>query len=211
MKKSRLGLIAISALMISTNAQAQGMEPYIGIGGGIFAIQLELNDPLVGSASQRNPTWGSFIKAGVDVNEYFGGELRIGTTGTPSTDWGPGLPVGSGLITLVPSNVSTKIDYFFSYLGKIQYPVSDSYKIYVLLGGTTAKYTDSLSIAGFNFNGSNTKTGFTFGGGVEVNLNQRTSIGIEWIEYWTNVTLDTTGGTEKGSFRGLSVTLNMAF
>jgi len=209
--KKIFGLMVISFLMMASNCQAQGMKPYIGIGGGIFAIQFELNDPLVGSASQRNPTWGSFIKAGVDVNEYFGGEFRVGTTGTPSTDWGAGLPVGSGFITTVPSNVSTKIDYFFSYLGKIQYPVSDSYRIYALLGGTTAKYTDTLHILGTNFNDSNTKTGLTFGGGMEVNLNQSTSIGIEWVEYWTNVTLNTVGSTDKGSFRGLSATLNMAF
>jgi len=209
--KKLYGLMAISVLVMSSNCQAQDMKPYIGIGGGMFAIQFELNDPLVGSASQRNPTWGSFIKAGVDMNEYFGGELRVGTTGTPSTDWGPGLPVGGGFTTTVPSNVSTKIDYFISYLGKIQYPVSDSYRIYALLGGTTAKYTRSLSIGGFNLNGSDNKTGFTFGGGMEVNLNERTSIAIEWVEYWTNVTLDTTGSTDKGSFRGLSATLNMEF
>jgi hypothetical protein len=38
-----------------------------------------------------------------------------------------------------------------------------------------------------------------------------TSIGIEWLEYWTNVTIDNVGGTKRGSFRGLSATLNMAF
>jgi len=203
--------MVFSVLMVSSNCQAQDMKPYIGIGGGIFAIQLKLNDPLGGSFSQRNPTWGSFIKAGVDVNEYFGGELRVGTTGKPSTNWGAGLPVGGGFITTVPSNVSTKIDHFFSYLGKIQYPVNDSYRIYALLGGTTAKYKDTLSIGGLAANNSYTKTGLTFGGGMEVNLNQRTSIGLEWIEYWTDVTLDTNGSTDKGSFRGISATLNMAF
>jgi len=210
MKRLQLAAL-LAALMLTYTAQAQEMKPYMGIGAGLFAISLDINDPLVGSASQRNPTWGSFIKAGIDVNDYFGGELRVGTTGNPSTNWGAGLPVGSGLITTVPSTVSTKIDYFISYLGKIQYPVSDSYRLYALLGGTTAKYNAQLSIAGLTIPANKTKTGFTFGGGVEVNLNDRTSIGVEWVEYWTNVTIDNVGGTTKGSFRGLSATLNMAF
>jgi len=198
-------------LALPTVTNAADMKPYVGIGVGLFAIGLNINDPLVGSATQRNSTWGSFIKAGVDVNDYFGGELRIGTTGKPSTDWGPGLPVGSGFITTVSSNVSTKVDYFISYLGKIQYPASDSYKIYGLLGGTTAKYSTSLSLAGLNVDSNKTKTGFTYGAGMEVNLNDSTSIGIEWVEYWTNVTIDNIGGTQEGSFRGLSTTLNMTF
>jgi len=205
-----VAMMGLSMVCLS-NAQAQDMKPYIGIGGGLFAIEFKLNDPLVGSFSQRNSTWGSFIKAGVDINEYFAAELRVGTTGNPSTDWAAGLPVGSGLITTVPSTVSTKINNFFSYIGKVQYPVNDTYKIYGLLGGTTAKYTSELSLAGSNFSDSVTKTGLTYGAGMDVNINEDTSISIEWVEYWTDITLNTAGSTDTGSFRGLSATINMAF
>jgi len=203
-----------SAIMValltvfSPASEAQDFKPYIGIGTGVFAIQLKINDPLVGSAEQRNPTVGGFIKAGVDVNKYFGGELRFGLTGNPSTDWGAGLPVGGGLVTLVPSTVSTKINNFFSYFGKVQYPFDDSFKVYALLGGTTAKFSSSLSIGGFNFAGDATKTGFSYGGGVEYKVADTVSVGVEWIEYWTDVTLDT---ETKGSFRGISATVNMSF
>jgi len=194
-------------------SQAQDFKPYIGLGTGIFAVQLKINDPLVASASQRNPTIGAFIKAGVDVNPYFGGELRFGLTGDPSTDWGAGLPVGDGFVTTVPSKVSTKITDFFSYFGKIQYPVDDSFKVYALLGGTTAKFNSTMSIAGFKFTGDATKTGFSYGGGFEYKVADTVSVGVEWVEYWTNVTLDTSalGTVTEGSFRGVSATVNMAF
>jgi len=210
----RVAGIAIALIFFagfSGTSQADEFKPYIGLGTGVFAVGFKLNDPLVSSFSQRNPTWGSFIKAGVDVNKYFGAELRIGLTGNPSTDWGSGLPVGSGLITLVPSTVSTKINHFFSYLGKVQYPFNEAFKVYGMFGGTTAKYTAKLSIAGLNFDENATKTGFTFGGGIEFMPSENISVGLEWVEYWTDVTISTAGSTDKGSFRGLSATVSMSF
>lgn len=198
----------------SQTSQAQDFQPYIGLGVGVFAVQLKINDPLLGaSASQRNPTAGGFIKAGVDVNPYFGGEVRFGLTGDPSTNWGAGLPIGDGFVTTVPSNVSTKISNFISYFGKIQYPFNDSFKVYALLGGTTAKFNSNLSIAGFNIVGDATKTGFSYGGGLEYKVADTVSMGVEWIEYWTNVNLGTTskGTVTEGSFRGFSATVNMMF
>jgi len=208
------GAIMIASLVVfSSVSNAQDFKPYLGAGVGVFAVQLKLNDPLVGSAEQRNPTVGGFIKAGVDVNQFFGGELRFGLTGNPSTDWGPGLPVGDGFITTVPSTVSTKITDFFSYFGKVQYPFNDSFKVYALLGGTTAKFDSTLSIAGLNLAGDAIKTGFSYGGGFEYKVVDTISVGVEWVEYWTNVTLDTSalGTVTEGSFRGVSATVNMSF
>jgi len=197
-------------------SKAQDFKPYIGLGTGVFAVQLKINDPLLGAAgiaSQRNPTAGGFIKAGVDVNPYFGGEVRFGLTGDPSTDWGSELPVGDGFVTTVPSKVSTKITDFFSYFGKIQYPVDDSFKVYALVGATTAKFNTTLSTVGVNITGDATKTGFSYGGGFEYKVADTVSVGVEWVEYWTNVTLETTskGTVTEGSFRGVSATVNMAF
>lgn len=214
MNKCIGGAIMIASFIVfSPASKAQDFKPYIGVGTGLFAVQLKINDPLVGSASQRNPTVGGFIKAGVDVGKYFGGELRFGLTGNPSTNWGAGLPVGDGLVTLVPSTASTKINNFFSYFGKIQYPFDKSFKVYALLGGTTAKFSSSLSIGGSNFAGDATKTGFSYGGGFEYKVADTVSVGVEWIEYWTNVALDTSalGTVTEGSFRGISATVNMSF
>ncbi|MDQ7011056.1 MAG: outer membrane beta-barrel protein, partial [Mariprofundaceae bacterium] len=142
--------VLVSLIVLPLTGKAQDFKPYMGIGAGVFAIQMKINDPLAGFAEQRNPTAGAFIKAGVDIGKYFGGELRFGLTGNPSTDWGPGLPVGDGFVTLVPSTVSTKITNFFSYFGKLQYPFDESFKVYALLGGTTANFSSTLSIVGLN-------------------------------------------------------------
>jgi len=168
---------------------------------------------LVGSAEQRNPTVGGFIKAGVDVGKYFGGEVRFRLTGNPSTDWGTGLPVGGGFVTFVLSTVSTKISDFFSCFGKVQYPFDNSFKVYALLGGTTAKFNSLLSIGGFNLSGDATKTALSYGGGIKYKVADTISVGVEWIEYWTNVTLDTSalGTVTEGSFRGISATVSMSF
>lgn len=213
MKKIISICLACSFYLCSSMAHAQGIQlkPYLGVGFGLFAIKYQLNDPLVGSFSQREPTWGAFIKGGLDINEYLGAELRVGTTGNPSASWGPGLPVGYGFVTTVPSTVNTKIDNFFTYLAKLQYPVENG-KIYLLLGGTTAKLNANLSLAGTTL-GANygTKTGFTYGIGGDWQVLPNTSFGIEWVEYWTDVTLSTAGSTDKGSFRGLSIVWNQSF
>jgi len=189
-------------------AHAEDFKPYIGLGTGIYSIGFKLSDPLTSSMSQRKQTWGGFVKAGIDVLDYFGAEVRLGSTGNPSTSWGAGLPVGYGAVTTVTSTVSSQINYFFSYLGKLQYPFNDSFKVYGLAGGTMAKYTASWSATGSE---NATVTGFSYGGGLEYAFANRYSLGLEWMEYLKDVTISSAGSTDTGSFRGISATLNMAF
>jgi len=193
---------------LSGTAQAADFKPYIGLGSGMFAIDFKLNDTLTSSMSQRRQTWGGFIKAGVDAVHYFGAEFRLGATGKASREWGAGLPVGYGAVTTGTSTVNTKINYFFSYLGKLQYPVGDAFKVYALAGGTTAKYTVSWSATGSE---NATVTGFTYGGGLEYGFAKRYSLGLEWVEYLKDATISGAGSTDQGSFRGLGATLNMSF
>lgn len=42
-------------------------------------------------------------------------------------------------------------------------------------------------------------------------IGDNTALGLEWIEYWTDVTLTNTGSTDKGSFRGFSATAKISF
>lgn len=200
--------VAVSVAGLSGSAQASDFKPYIGLGTGVFAIDFKLSDTLTSSMSQRRQTWGGFVKAGVDAVQYLGAEIRLGATGKASKEWGAGLPVGYGAVTTGTSTVNTKINYFFSYLGKLQYPVSDSFKLYALGGGTTAKYTVSWSATGSE---NATITGFTYGGGLEYGFAKRYSLGLEWVEYLKDATISGAGSTDTGSFRGMGATLNMTF
>lgn len=207
MKKTQtLGIMALSIFMLAPHAQAQDIKPYIGIGGGVFALQYK-ESGLGYSISQRNPTWGAFLKGGADFNEYVGAEVRLGMTGNPATDW----PTGT-LGSVVPFRISTKIDNFVSYLLKVGTPVGSESHIHAYIGGTTAKVTGTLSVSGLNFGESSTKTGVTFGAGYDFTIGDNAKLGLEWIEYWTDVNLGSTGGSvAKGSFRGLSATIKMTF
>jgi len=181
--------------------ERDSFQPYIGVGVGIFSIGYQ--EP---GLSQSNSTWGSFIKAGVDITEEIGFELRIGTTGKTSNDWSliyPGL------------KLATKINYFASYLLKLGVPTCkyNNNHIHLYVGGTTAKYTAAAVVPGFpNQQIGSTRTAFTYGLGYDLSISDTTSLGIEWMEYWRNVTFDNSGGAASlGSFRSLSTSFKMLY
>jgi len=202
MKKNTIA--ALAALLVTTSAaNAQDMKPYIGVGMGVFG--LEVKDSTPGFAlTQKNNVFGGFFKAGVDINEYIGAELRVGTTANGKTSY----PTGT-LGATVPFDITLQNDYFFSYLGKLQFPASQDFKLYALIGATTAKFTPQVSALGLTFTGNSvTKTGFSYGVGGEFNVNDQMSIGAEWVQYWTDVALDP---NSKGRLWGAAGTLNYHF
>jgi len=207
MKIKHIIIAATSLLLANTHLQAAELKPYMGMGGGLFAIQYEETGPGY-SVLQRTPTWGAFIKGGVDINPYLGAEVRLGTTGNPSQNWGAGTIANQAL------KVSTQIDSFTSILLKLSFPTSPDEKIHLYLGSTTAKMTVGVVAA----NGASTTspwgstTGFTYGLGYEATLSEASSIGFEWMEYWSKVNMDSTGGIPSiGSFRGLSFNFTQNF
>jgi len=178
-------LIAMAAMVaMSGVAQAQDIKPYAGIGIGAFGV--EVKDSSVG-LNQKNTVFGGYAKFGVDFTDYLAVELRVGATGTGTKTY----PAGTFGI---PATFDVKLssDYFISYLAKLQYPVAQDFRVYALVGGTTAKAKMGVSVVGLNFTQSKSKTGFTYGFGGEYNLNDQLSIGGEWVQYWTNVKMDNT-------------------
>lgn len=176
MKKTIVTLaVGMGVLAFSSVGQAQEFKPYAGAGIGAFG--LEYKDSTV---SQKNTVFGGFGKMGVDVNPYLGAELRIGTT-------------GSGTKSYTGATTSRKISdsYFLSYLAKFQFPASEDFNIYALVGGTTAKFKLTTNTT----SASATKTGVSYGAGFDYNLQNQWSAGLEWMQYWTNVKLPTTFGT----------------
>ena len=209
MKRALWAMLAVAALVfpVISTSHAQDFKPYMGVGGGVFALTYEETGATY-SLYQRNPTWGAFIKGGVDINDYVGAELRLGMTGEPSTDW----PVGT-LGSTAAFNIATKVDNFISYLTKIGTPIGPSGHMHIYLGGTTAKAKIAASVAGSSGISANaTKTGFTYGLGYDFVVNSSTKISTEWMEYWTNVDVGSSAAASvTGSFRGVSVSIQMEF
>jgi len=179
-------------------AQAQDMRPYAGVGFGAFG--LEETEP---GFSQKNTVFGGYLKLGVDVNDYFGGELRFGATGSGSKT-NPAGVFGSP----VPFTTTLKAKSLISYLLKVQFPATPDFRIYALVGGTTAKFEGKVDVLGISASVSSTKTGFSYGLGAAYSLDDNLSLGAEWMQYWTDVSL---GGNAKARLWGAVGTLTYAF
>jgi opacity protein-like surface antigen len=181
-KMIRMAAIAAAfAFGVGGTAQAQDMEHYGGLGVGGFMIK---SKP-AGGASNSGSALGGFGYIGTDINDYFGLELRLG---------------GTNGVTLV--NTSYKMKYFFSYLAKGQFPVSDSVHLYGLVGGTTG----AVSATG---NTNQTKTSLSFGGGAKLRVDENWSLGAEWMRYWHNV--KPWANQTEVSVDGISATLDLRF
>ncbi|EAU54304.1 porin family protein [Mariprofundus ferrooxydans] len=193
--------VLIGATMImagGVTAQAQDIKPYAGIGIGVFG--LEYKEP---GFAQKNNVFGGFGKFGVDINDYFGGELRLGATGQGDKTY----PTGT-LGAPAPFTVGLKSDYFISYLAKFQYPVSPDFRLYALAGATTGKFSRPITLGVLTLHSAATKTGFSYGFGGDFTVNDQVSVGAEWMQYWTNVEV---GANMKAKLWGAVGTLTMHF
>jgi len=167
-------ILTMSVLAFSPSSHAQDFRPYAGIGVGAYFVDL-------GTAINNDQTvFGGFGQFGVDIGEYFGGELRLGTSSTTSF-------VSGG------ANVDLTLDHVFSYLAKVQVPVSEELRFYALAGGTTGQATGTITSAGFVWAATGTtklvikKTSFSFGGGLDFRIQDQWSIGAEYMRYYSDV------------------------
>ncbi len=183
MKKQICSAVALLVLsmvpLAAAHAKDMDVRPYMGVGMGAFG--LEYSDSVI---SQKKTGFGGFVKGGADIGDYFGLELRLGTTSKPSKSYAAGTLNGAGSAA---GTFKTSASYFLSYLAKLQIPVSDELKPYVLLGGTTASFKATNSVRATS--ASKAKTGFSYGAGLDYHLGNRFSANVEWMQYWSNVKL----------------------
>lgn len=180
MKRFVVAAMTMLCIGAAGAAQARDVKPYAGAGLGFFG--LEYKEP---GFNQKNTVFGGFIKVGADINEYLGAEVRLGGT----TEGTQSYPAGT-LGGVIPFDFSLSGDYIFSYLLKLQFPVTGDFRIYGLAGGTTAKLSRKLNVpvAGVTLiNDSATNTGISYGVGADYLLSNQLSAGVEWVQYWTNV------------------------
>ncbi len=162
--------ILLAIFFGSMTAQAKDIQPYAGVGIGMFTTDL-------GFGAKAKNAVGFYINGGVDINHYFGAELRIGSVGSKAID-----TFGSKF----------KTDLFTSYLGKLQYPFTPEAKIYALLGASTAKG----SISGpATSNSSSTQMSLSYGAGFSYTVADSINIGIEYMVYAPKVKATSDGIT----------------
>jgi len=188
------------------SAEAGDFTPYIGIGGGMFGVKYAEQGSL-GGLELSKTTWGSFIKAGVDNQRYyFGVELRAGLAGSISNTF-PAGTIGS----ITPIDLKVQTTNFISYFAKLQYPVSQSFRVYGLLGGTSGRFKVE-SRRGLRGSVVTWKSAISYGAGAEFRFRSKGSIGVEWVQYWSDVPLSiVTGATSKVSMYGASIMINKYF
>jgi len=181
-------------LALPSVASAADMKPYAGAGIGAFGLEFQEN------AGKVNKTvLGSYAKLGSDIGDYLGAELRIGSTAS-----------GSKVSPVNPAvTVKMSAEYFLSYLGKAQLPVTPNFKAYALLGASTVNFKVTNNVG---FNQSQTKTGLTYGAGANYDIQDTLSVGGEWVQYLTNAKMSNQFGTNaKMKMWGAVVTMAYHF
>jgi len=166
----KISILSVAIFSFSFSSQADGIHPYAGAGVGAFLLDTGI------SGVGNQTAFGGFGQFGIDFGDFVGVEVRAGST-TSST------------FQYLGVDLSLRLDYFVSYLAKLQFPVTDNFRIYALGGGTTAKASASVSIPGtiLALSGSNTSSSGSFGGGVDFQIQDQWRIGAEFLHYASDV------------------------
>ena len=207
-KKKLFHLTACMALFTVSTLHAQEIEVYYAaLGVGAYSVEYTESRATGGLSVQASSMPAGLIKIGVDA-ELWGAELRLGAVSSATSS-----PFAIGTLgSATPFTLKIQASPFLSYLGKLQYPISDAMKVYVLLGGTMANFSINPSGTTVLLNSSATKTGFTYGLGAEFKPYSDFSVGVEWIQYWTNVDMSVSAaGRSRASFGGLNISINQFF
>jgi len=201
-----LALFLVHGATAEAGSWVEDFTPYIGIGGGGFSTKYTEQGALGGLKLSKS-TWGSFLKAGLDNQRYyFAVEVRAGLTGSVSNIF-PAGTIGS----IRPVDLTVQTTNFISYFAKLQYPVTQKFKVYGLLGGTTGRFKVESS-GGVRGSVVTWKSAFSYGAGAEYRFRSKGSIGLEWVQYWNDVPLSIVSNTtSKASMYGVSLMINKFF
>ena len=166
---ARITAIVVALLLLTTQAKADALEPYVGLGLGAYTLGIDDT-----AGSNTDEAFGAYLSAGVDIAKYLGAEVRIGTT-TSEASFPPA----------ILSEYRAK--YIISYLGKLQLPFDNGLRFYAIGGGTT-----TVVYFGSPYSKRRTLTGVSFGGGIDYRFSgllfsDQYRIGVEAVRYMHNV------------------------
>jgi len=190
-----------------TVLHAQEVKVYAALETGTYAVKYSESGPAGALSAKKSGMLAGMVKVGLDYNDYVGGEIRLGTVQAGSVSF----PVGT-LGSATAFGVKIQPSLFISYLGKVHYPVSQSFEVYALFGGTAAKFNIKPTGTGVMLSTRAIKTGLSYGIGAEYKPRPLFSVGLEWMQYWTDVTMALSGGAKSSaSFGGLGLSFRRSF
>jgi len=162
-----LGILLLPAVAV---AEELYFAPYAEAGIG----QFQLN-----TGSSTSTVSGGVAVLGAEIHPYIAPEIRFGKA-------------SSGNVT---GYLNVSLDWFVSYLLRLQAPVNEDTTLYGLGGATTMR--TALTPTGGTKN-SSTTTAFSFGVGLEYRPMANVSVAGEWVRYGR--------GYNAASGKGLNVT-----
>lgn len=179
--------VTIGLFVAALPARADDIQPYAGVGlGGV----------LIDAGLGSKDAFSGYGILGADLSENYGVELRFGAAGKTSGS----VIVPQGRVEqaplLVPTPANISLDWFFSYLLKLQYPLNDAFRIYGVVGGTAmkAKFAFATTTQRATFNA------LSYGGGFDYNLGNQWVIGVDATVYANKANT-----SPKANFAGLDV------
>ncbi|WP_018293574.1 porin family protein [Mariprofundus ferrooxydans] len=170
-------ITTLLALTFSMPAWAAGSH-YVGLGAG--AINL-------GNGLNKKAVFGSYLQIGHHFSEYFGAEVRLGATASQTSN--------------LPTPAKQRMDFVAHYL-KPQYPFTTNLTGYALIGFAVV-HTTYQPTGGTKQ--SKNRIGYAYGLGLDYQLNDDYSAGIEWSHMLSKP--KNTAATISTNFKGLEASL----
>ncbi len=176
-------LFMSTALLLAqaNTAQAIEIEPYAGIGVGLFEM-----DP----GENKKSTIGGFGFVGANLHEYFATEFRAGLTGVHERE------------ELGPLTETFKVNWFVSAFAKPKIEVAEGLELYGLVGVTNIQ--TAITPLNSIVEATSNNTSLSFGVGGSYRFNDKFTVGMEWVRYSTNADVATKNSVA-GSFNGMDV------
>ncbi|WP_167631218.1 outer membrane beta-barrel protein [Mariprofundus ferrooxydans] len=206
MKKIVFYMSMFSIFFSATALHAQEIKVYAALEAGTYTVKYVESGISRGFSTVKSGIPAGILRVGLDYG-YFGGELRFGLMKTSSRSY----PAGT-LGKPAPFTLDFRNGPFFSYLGKVQYPVTRSFNVYALLGGTLSKFSINPLGNGTHLDYNAVKTGLSYGFGVEYKPRPLFAVGLEWMQYWTNVETSLSNGNRSNTtFGGFGLSFRRSF
>lgn len=155
--------IAVAALSVGSQAMA---EHYVG--GNLSALQVE--EDWSGENANLVALYG---RLGTEFNQYFSGELRLGT----------------GIDDDKINGVTVELNHFYGAYVRGTLPVTNAFYPYVVVGVTRAELEAKVPGTAVSDSGSDV----SFGVGTDIRLTSNTDLNLEYMNYYDKDNLSVDG------------------
>ncbi len=160
-------LLLTALALCASPAAAENIKVYTGMGLGGFSV--DYGNDATGAAIKGNSTFGGYLSIAADLNPYLSFEARYGRSGSSTLKRNGANWAGH----------SVTIDGLSSMLIRPQFPIERYGHIYALLGTSSGK----LRYTSGGTEKTTTKSGFSYGAGFKVHIQDTFSVGLEYTRY----------------------------